>query len=318
MRYRSLDVARLGEWAPRLHTPLPVWGATQEQYAWCAQCGLPGCHGLWHGVPNRFDYPTQLMCRKPVRPVSSSNPAAATPGCLTRLWFGRAPVRSPLLGGRLYFLGLLRCFSSAGSLRIAAVSGRNRRGCPIRRCGDHRLLAPPPAFSQRCHVLPRHPAPRHPPSAHHVFRCQPPAAHAGSRRLPPPARAALVGLVVRSVRHHHHRVINCQSTQHPEMPHACGTPLGTAASPLHRGEATPARRTGRPPNRAWAGARNGRRCRHRRPFPHRSVPRKEVIQPHLPVRLPCYDFVPVANPTLGRCPPEGLAHGLHALPTPMT
>src|SRR5678809_1553129 len=29
--------------------------------------------------------------------------------------------------------------------------------------------------------------------------------------------------------------------------------------------------------------------------------RKEVIQPHLPVRLPCYDFVPVAAPALGRC-----------------
>ena len=27
--------------------------------------------------------------------------------------------------------------------------------------------------------------------------------------------------------------------------------------------------------------------------------RKEVIQPHLPVRLPCYDFVPVIGPTLG-------------------
>ncbi len=25
--------------------------------------------------------------------------------------------------------------------------------------------------------------------------------------------------------------------------------------------------------------------------------RKEVIQPHLPVRLPCYDFVPIADPT---------------------
>ncbi len=27
--------------------------------------------------------------------------------------------------------------------------------------------------------------------------------------------------------------------------------------------------------------------------------RKEVIQPHLPVRLPCYDFTPIANPTFG-------------------
>ena len=25
--------------------------------------------------------------------------------------------------------------------------------------------------------------------------------------------------------------------------------------------------------------------------------RKEVIQPHLPIQLPCYDFTPVANPT---------------------
>ena len=27
--------------------------------------------------------------------------------------------------------------------------------------------------------------------------------------------------------------------------------------------------------------------------------RKEVIQPHLPVRLPCYDFTPVISPTFG-------------------
>ena len=29
--------------------------------------------------------------------------------------------------------------------------------------------------------------------------------------------------------------------------------------------------------------------------------RKEVIQPHLPIRLPCYDFTPIINPTLGDC-----------------
>ena len=27
--------------------------------------------------------------------------------------------------------------------------------------------------------------------------------------------------------------------------------------------------------------------------------RKEVIQPHLPIRLPCYDFTPIANPAFG-------------------
>ena len=31
------------------------------------------------------------------------------------------------------------------------------------------------------------------------------------------------------------------------------------------------------------------------------LPRKEVIQPHLPIRLPCYDFTPIADPTFGRC-----------------
>ena len=41
--------------------------------------------------------------------------------------------------------------------------------------------------------------------------------------------------------------------------------------------------------------------------------RKEVIQAHLPVRLPCYDFVPVTNPTLDgsflavRIPASGVA-----------
>ena len=28
--------------------------------------------------------------------------------------------------------------------------------------------------------------------------------------------------------------------------------------------------------------------------------RKEVIQPHLPIRLPCYDFTPVTGPAFGR------------------
>ena len=32
--------------------------------------------------------------------------------------------------------------------------------------------------------------------------------------------------------------------------------------------------------------------------------RKEVIQPHLPVRLPCYDFVPIASPTFDRSPQQ--------------
>jgi hypothetical protein len=44
-------------------------------------------------------------------------------------------------------------------------------------------------------------------------------------------------------------------------------------------------------------------------------PRKEVIQPQLPLRLPCYDFTPIINPTFDGCLPEGLAHRLRVLPT---
>ena len=43
--------------------------------------------------------------------------------------------------------------------------------------------------------------------------------------------------------------------------------------------------------------------------------RKEVIQPHLPVRLPCYDFTPITDPTLDACLPYGLARRLQVLPT---
>jgi hypothetical protein len=55
-----------------------------------------------------------------------------------------------------------------------------------------------------------------------------------------------------------------------------------------------------------------RRC------PSQSILRKEVIQPQVPLRLPCYDFTPVADPTVVGCllavsaPPSGRtnSHGV--------
>ena len=50
------------------------------------------------------------------------------------------------------------------------------------------------------------------------------------------------------------------------------------------------------------GARTARSvhegCKH--PW-SRTFPRKEVIQPQVPLRLPCYDFTPVAEPTVVGC-----------------
>jgi len=42
-----------------------------------------------------------------------------------------------------------------------------------------------------------------------------------------------------------------------------------------------------------------------RPLSRGVLLRKEVIQPHLPVRLPCYDFVPIASPTFDGSPHKG-------------
>ena len=65
-----------------------------------------------------------------------------------------------------------------------------------------------------------------------------------------------------------------------------------ARHPLHR----PARTT-------LAQTRQTTKKRRRQTAPHKhSILRKEVIQPHLPVRLPCYDFVPITSPTFDRSP----------------
>ena len=52
-----------------------------------------------------------------------------------------------------------------------------------------------------------------------------------------------------------------------------------------------------------AGIVDGTRTRCRPPGGNRpsSEPRKEVIQPQVPLRLPCYDFAPVADLTVVGC-----------------
>ena len=44
------------------------------------------------------------------------------------------------------------------------------------------------------------------------------------------------------------------------------------------------------------------------------IPRKEVIQPQVLLRLPCYDLVPVTGLTVGASSPCGLGQRLRALP----
>ena len=55
----------------------------------------------------------------------------------------------------------------------------------------------------------------------------------------------------------------------------------------------------------WPGGSGYRSCQIRSTRvasdPARTFPRKEVIQPQVPLRLPCYDFTPVAEPTVAGC-----------------
>ena len=47
--------------------------------------------------------------------------------------------------------------------------------------------------------------------------------------------------------------------------------------------------------------RTERQRLHKEAFPLGFILRKEVIQPQVPLRLPCYDFTPVADPTVVAC-----------------
>ena len=72
-------------------------------------------------------------------------------------------------------------------------------------------------------------------------------------------------------------------------------------------------RSDRPGKAHWRSARSSKLSTE-----GRKLPRKEVIQPHLPVRLPCYDFVPIAGSALDTSLPCGLGQWLQAYPTFMT
>ena len=75
--------------------------------------------------------------------------------------------------------------------------------------------------------------------------------------------------------------------------------------------------------RAVNGNGRRKRGRHQRTFAPRASPaatrhsRKEVIQPQVPLRLPCYDFAPVTELTFGGCPSCELAHRLQVPPASM-
>jgi len=74
-------------------------------------------------------------------------------------------------------------------------------------------------------------------------------------------------------------------------------PLFVDIPPMSTHRRTKACAMGNPDNPPPRKLRNRKHCK--------GLLRKEVIQPHLPVRLPCYDLVPIAGPTFDGSPHKG-------------
>jgi hypothetical protein len=144
----------------------------------------------------------------------------------------------------------------------------------------------------------------------------------GRSRLPPPSgfgRPALLRMTISG------RSLRTQQRARPVQPPRSGFPCRGV---LRRsGRTNPPGLKLRPNNQCSTNERPPRngcpRCGPGREPPTCRRPRqlllrKEVIQPHLPVRLPCYDFVPIAGPTFDGSLPYGLGHRLRVLPTFVT
>jgi hypothetical protein len=155
-------------------------------------------------------------------------------------------------------------------------SGRDTRalpraGFPIRKSSDQRLVSISPRLIAAAHVLHRLSAPRHPP-------------------------CALVLLIEKNT---------CVAAMEFSR---CARKIRPAEKRRPRGRSLKTQQRGR-----RRGRRSSRRTKssdgrgHRGAWRPRSnssgFPRKEVIQPQLPLRLPCYDFTPIIDPTFDGCLP---------------
>jgi hypothetical protein len=192
-------------------------------------------------------------------------------------------------------------------------------GFPIRTSTDQRSVDNSPWLIAVTHVLHRYQVPRHPPLAFHSLEEQ---------------RCSYSLCKSQTANHHHnqqqHHTRGHQHTPHPKtgtVPAAPRTPGTTPTGPLPQNRREDTRThpdhppgnqtasTSRQPDRQAPNEAPTRKLNPRKTRRHYELLRKEVIQPHLPVRLPCYDFTPIADPTFDSSLPKGLGHRLRVLPT---
>ena len=151
-------------------------------------------------------------------------------------------------------------------------------GFPIRKSAGQRLFSASPRLIAAIHVLPRLLVPRHSPCALSILTV--------STRTPKRTGVFLYPF--------------CLYVQFSSSAEAAGGglppsglwKLSSARAPArpHEAESAGQVKSGRHSGVVPATSQRGGRT----PI---CLPRKEVIQPQLPLRLPCYDFTPITGPT---------------------
>ena len=178
-------------------------------------------------------------------------------------------------------------------------------GFPIRTSPDHSSVANSPGLIAGSYVLHRLLVPRHPPCALSSLspqRCSRPlcsSQHTGGpvRRAPPTNPCGLA--VRRSTRSDEGSALASRSFRTQQ----CARPLRPRLLEVRSEDLLTMSRVSRGANSRRSTSEHHRVETNARPTTtgrhdgRQVLLRKEVIQPHLPVRLPCYDLVPIASPT---------------------
>ena len=206
-----------------------------------------------------------------------------------------------------------------------------QRGFPIRKSSNHSSVASSSRLIAGSYVLHRLLVPRHPPCAlknlttdTKMLASTMQFSSYGREPLPTPAPTPTHPHRARRGRFDRRSGPQKKQTQQrpfPQDPTACQTPhratrafhphpKAGSTDTKHHDEKPNSRRSTleQPPRNARPGSGPGPTHPQDQPGGRRAsmLLRKEVIQPHLPVRLPCYDFVPIASPTFDDSLPQGV------------
>ena len=150
-------------------------------------------------------------------------------------------------------------------------------GFPIRRSTGQRLFSASPWLIAAVHVLLRLLVPRHPPCALTILTVSNSYARVAYELASLPLGA--LRLIVEA----------------PQSAPLAGSAWPNAVFKVHGGDRTGVSR--RLSLRTEQRRRGARGAAAEARSTCLGLPRKEVIQPQLPLRLPCYDFTPITSPT---------------------